>query len=112
MGDLVDVDEAEQRLVNILKDVDPDWLSASTLAEEQVYWNGGVEILTKLYYRVKAPWPALPVYQWWARMTAPDVHAKSRSWRAPSWPGPRCLPGASGPSESGQGSHLYSLGGA
>jgi len=77
MGDLTDVDEAEQRLVNILKAVDPDWLYAITLDEEQVFWNSGAQILTKLYYRAKARWPELPVYQWWTPMVAPDVNAKS-----------------------------------
>jgi len=75
MDNLVDVDEAEQRLVNILEEVDPDWLYAVTLSEEQVFWNGGAEILTKLYYRAKAHWPDLPVYQWWTPMVAPDVNA-------------------------------------
>jgi len=77
INSLLDVDEAEQRLVNILEVVDPDWLYAVTLSEEQVFWNGGAEILTKLYYRAKARWPELPVYQWWTPMIAPDVHATS-----------------------------------
>ncbi|MDP7349206.1 MAG: hypothetical protein QF735_13260, partial [Phycisphaeraceae bacterium] len=35
-----DVDAMEQRLVNMLDEVKPDWLYASTLGEEQVYWHG------------------------------------------------------------------------
>ncbi len=55
MGDLTDVDEAEQRLVNILKAVDPDWLYAITLDEEQVFWND---------VNAKSGWVALPADGW------------------------------------------------
>lgn len=71
------VDEMEQRLVNMFEEVDPAWLYAITLGEEQIYWNGWTQALTELYHRCKKRWPDLPVYQWWTPMVAPDVRAKS-----------------------------------
>ena len=61
--------------------MDPDWLYAMTLGEEQVFWNGWADALTKLYYRVKARWPDLPVYQWWTPPVAIDVRATG-GWEA------------------------------
>jgi len=72
-----DVDKLEQRMINLFKEMDPDWLYAVTLGEEQVYWNGWAAALTELYHRVKKRWPDLPAYQWWTPMIAPDVRAKS-----------------------------------
>ena len=72
-----DVDAMEQWLVTFFERVDPAWLYAVTLDEEQIEWNGWAEALTKLYYRVKARWPDLPVYQWWTPMEAIDVRATS-----------------------------------
>jgi len=81
MHEKPDVDEMEQWLVTLFENVDPDWLYAVTLDEEQVYWNGWADALTRLYYRVKARWPDLPVYQWWTPMIAPSVRDK-RGWVA------------------------------
>ena len=72
-----DVDAMEQWLVTFFERVDPNWLYAVTLDEEHIEWNGWAEALTRLYYRVKARWPALPVYQWWTPMEAIDVRATS-----------------------------------
>ena len=73
----VDVDKMEQRLSNMLQEVDPDWLYAITLDEEQVFWNGWSEALAELYHRCKKRWPELPVYQWWTPMEVPNVRAKT-----------------------------------
>ena len=77
MHEAPDVDAMEQWLVTLFEHVDPAWLYAITLDEEQVYWHGWAGALTRLYHRVKARWPALPVYQWWTPMVAIDVHATS-----------------------------------
>jgi len=69
------VDEIEQWIVKLFEHIDPDWLYAITLGEEQVFWNGWTDALTRLYYRVKARWPDLPVYQWWTPPVAIDVRA-------------------------------------
>ena len=69
------VDEIEKWLVTLFEHVDPDWLYVITLGEEQVFWNGWTDALTKLYYRAKARWPDLPVYQWWTPPVAIDVWA-------------------------------------
>ncbi len=37
------VDELERRLVDLLKGLDPDWLYAIVLGEEQVFWNGWLD---------------------------------------------------------------------
>ncbi len=75
------VDEIEQWLVTLFENIDPDWLYAMTLGEEQVFWNGWADALTKLYYRTKARWPDLPVYQWWSPPVAIDVRATG-GWEA------------------------------
>ena len=75
------VDEIEQWIVTLFEHVDPNWLYAITLGEEQVFWNGWTDALTRLYYRVKARWPDLPVYQWWTPPVAIDVRATG-GWMA------------------------------
>ena len=75
------VDELEQRLVTMFREVNPDWLYAITLDEEQIFWNGWGPALTELYHRCKKRWPELPVYQWWSPMQVPNVRAKS-GWTA------------------------------
>ena len=77
-----DVDKMEQWLVTFFERVDPDWLYAVTLDEERVYWNGWSDALSRLYHRVKARWPDLPVYQWWTPMEVPDVRAVGDGWVA------------------------------
>jgi len=77
----LDLDEAKRRLEDLFRHTDPDWLYAITLDEENVYWFGGTEILTKLHRYVKERWPELPTYQWWTPMIAPDVNA-TRGWVA------------------------------
>ena len=72
-----DVDAIEQRLVNMLEEVDPDLLYAITLDEENIYWRGWDKALPELYHRCKKRWPDLPVYQWWTPMQVPDVRAES-----------------------------------
>jgi len=72
-----DVDEMERRLANLLDEINPDWLYAITLDEEQVYWHGWAAALTELYHRCKKRWPNLPVYQWWSPMQVPNVRAES-----------------------------------
>lgn len=76
-----DVDQMEQWLVELFQHVDPDWLYAITLDEEQVYWKGWAEALTELYARCKTRWPDLPVYQWWSPMEVPNARAK-KGWVA------------------------------
>ena len=71
------VDEMERRLVNMLEEVNPNWLYAITLDEEQIFWNGWGEALAELYHRCKKRWPDLPVYQWWTPMEVPSVRAES-----------------------------------
>jgi hypothetical protein len=71
------VEEMEQRLVTLLKEIDPDWLYAITLDEEQGFWDGWSEALTELYHRAKKRWPDLPVYQWWTPMEVPNARATS-----------------------------------
>ncbi len=75
------VDEMEKSLVKLLTDIDPDWLYAITLGEEQVYWDGWDKALTELYHRAKKRWPKLPVYQWWTPMAVPNTREKS-GWTA------------------------------
>gem|GEM_PF-3279581 len=75
------VDELEQRLVDMLEGLDPNWLYAITLGEEQVFWNGWTDALTELYHRSKKRWPALPVYQWWTPMEVPNARSTS-AWVA------------------------------
>ena len=70
-----EIDKMEQFLVTLFERVDPDLLYAITLDEENIYWDGWGDALTRLYYRAKARWPDLPVYQWWTPMEAPDVRA-------------------------------------
>ena len=65
----------EQWLVTLFENIDPDWLYGMTLGEEHVFYNGWTEALTRLYYRTKARWPNLPVYQWWTPPVAIDVRA-------------------------------------
>ena len=71
------VDKMERRLINMLNEVQPDWLYAITLDEERIFWDGWAEALTELYHRCKKRWPDLPVYQWWSPMEVPNVRAKS-----------------------------------
>lgn len=75
------VDMLEQRLVNLFEKVDPDWVYAITLDEENVYWNGWDKALAELYERCKKRWPDLPVYQWWSPMQVPDV-TREKGWVA------------------------------
>ena len=76
-----DVDDMEQRLANLFEEVNPEWLYAITLDEEQVFWDGWAPALAELYHRCKKRWPDLPVYQWWSPMQTPDVRAE-RGWVA------------------------------
>ena len=71
------VDEMEQRLVNMFEEVDPDLLYAITLDEEQIYWRGWGKALAELYHRCKRRWPDLPVYQWWSPNQIPNVRAQT-----------------------------------
>jgi hypothetical protein len=75
------VDIMEQRLLEMLRGLDPEWVYAITLGEEQVFWNGWTQALTELYHRAKKHWPTLPVYQWWSPMEVPNVRGTS-AWVA------------------------------
>ena len=72
-----DIDELDQRLINMLEEVDPDLLYAITLDEENIYWRGWDKVLPELYHRCKKRWPDLPVYQWWTPMEVPNLRADS-----------------------------------
>jgi len=72
-----DVDKMEQWLVTFFERVDPDWLYAVTLDEENIFWDGWADGLAELYRRTKKHWPDLPVYQWWTPMEVPNVRAES-----------------------------------
>ena len=76
-----DVDAMERSLIALFEHVDPDWVFAITLDEENVYWYGWSEALTELYYRAKSRWPDVQVYQWWSPMEVPRVH-RERGWVA------------------------------
>lgn len=72
-----DFDAACDVLENVLTTLNPDWLYAITLDEENVYWGGNIETLSKLYYWCKERWPDLLVFQWWTPMEVPNVRAES-----------------------------------
>jgi len=38
------------------------------LAEENVWWAGRPEILTKMFYRIKEKYPYVKIFQWWTPM--------------------------------------------
>jgi hypothetical protein len=42
------VEEIEQWLVTLFENIDPDWLYGMTLGEEQVFWNGWADALTRI----------------------------------------------------------------
>lgn len=73
----VDPATAKQRLRALFRHVNPAWVYAITLDEENVYWLGNTKTLTDLYHWTKQQWPDLPVYQWWTPMVAPEVGATS-----------------------------------
>ena len=53
-----------------------DKVYAITLSEENIYWNGHLELLTELYGLVKAKYPNLAVYQWYS----PGAGAPGFEW--------------------------------
>ena len=69
-------EEYYQGLVTFLENVDRDELYAVTLSEENIFWNGEHERLTRHYRRLKKRFPDLPVFQWY-----------SNSSRGTAWPG-------------------------
>lgn len=82
----IDVNKSKRILTNTLAEVNPEWLYALTLDEENVYWtkksrDGNTKALIELYHWAKKNWPDLPIYQWWSPMIAPDVNA-TRGWVA------------------------------
>lgn len=74
--------EAEQWIAQTLEGINPDWIYAITLDEENIFWNDGSADMTRLYHFVKKRWPDLPVYQWWTPMEVPNARAGKGGWEA------------------------------